>query len=318
MNLKPFVLVFLVWVLIDLGFYFWVGSPFGRPDYNDLSFHLAKARDPLSNSYAPLFHVLVFVVGLLIPIPISFIIVSSAVVFLFIPYSVMRLSWEIYRDEQLVMISGVLSVFGSSSLILFIHNATYPQALLLGFFVLGLSYMAQSLNGRLGFLEALLIFPLAVASHNTGLWLYGLSFVIYLTLGGLGFVLIFLPYLFVVWPRELGFHIFGGRRLLEVVFLWLNPFMIYLALEGRQTFNTSSKTVRLLDYSILVCVLFAWVDPYWRPLLMVSPLLSVYAAKGLMRITRPRPILGILFVVWFLHFLYVFIGVLGLYLGTTF
>lgn len=307
-----------IWFLALSAFWNLTGQPFGRPDLNDITFHLQRSLEPLCflqgscPYYAPLFSFLVAGLRPFFTLPTAFLIIECGLLFFLLPGGINRLSSLFWGEEKTAGYSVILFLFGTSFSIIVLANGIIPQALNIFFLILGLEAMIRDLRSpshRTAWAIALWGI-LSVLSHQKGWYLYAALVLFWLKERKnykTALVLILAGTLFIPNITVYGLK---PRWIPEFLLLWTNPINLYLAWKGRKAVKCQGK--RLLDAAILLSFVFAFVDPNYRPILSGAALMAVYSGRGLQEEKNQKRYLFWMIALWVGHLLFVTLGILSL------
>lgn len=306
-------------------FVFWSlsGQPFGRPDLGDIGFHLQRSQDPLCflqgcPYYAPLFHLAVAGLHQIFSLQASFVLVECFVLFFLLPWEFYRLSYTFWGEKETAENTVFLTLFGSSFAVITVVAGILPQALNIAFLALGMEAMIAELRSpSLGMKGRIALWGvLSVLSHQKGWYLYVFMVFVWLFLKEhYKTCIILLAAGTLIYPGFAAYP-FDISHLPELTLLWLNPFNVYLAYQGRK--KTEYREKLLLDAAIAASLLCAWIDPNYRPILTASILLSIYGGRALQEENHPERYLFAVLFMWAAHLLFCIAGVVAMiYLGKS-
>lgn len=306
------------WFLALFTFWDLTGQPFGRPDLNDITFHLQRSLQPLCflqgscPYYAPLFSFLVSGLRPFFSLPAAFLIIECGLLFFLLPWAINRLSNTFWKDEETGRYSVLLFLFGTSFSIIILANGIIPQALNIFFLILGLEAMIRDVrspshrNARTIALWGIL----SVLSHQKGWYLYAALVLFWLKerkkyKTALALILAGILYVpnIIVYPLK-------PWWIPEFLILWINPINLYLALKGQKAVKCPGK--KLLDVAILLSFVFAFVDPNYRSILSGAALMAVYSGRGLQKEKNQSGYLFWMIALWVGHLLFVTLGIISL------
>ncbi len=278
---------FLIALLLLLTYTALTQQVFGRLDQTDKYYHINKSMNPLAGEYyAPLFHIIVWLVSLILPEMTALNLVTALLMFWLVPWSFNYAYNHLWNERKNTNFYYFFIPW--FTVLTFIMNV-WPQILSMLFMFLLLALMFRRANNWL----ILFVTIIGFFSHTAGGFWITLTTIFYFTLRDKRLAILLLVIVVIVmlvyppiYTRPL--RILEGfisqldlnlERIIEVLLLWFNPLSLYLIYEGFK-----ERKLGLNDYVIFFAVVssfaLAILDVELRPILNGMLLLGLYGFKG--------------------------------------